>query len=58
VVSEDYRHYAAQCLALAKAAKDGASRARLLAMAERWRSMAEKVATREQSVEAKDRGAA
>jgi len=57
-VSEDYRHYAAQCLALAKAAGDPATRAQFLVMAELWRAMAEKVATREHSAENKDRGAA
>jgi hypothetical protein len=46
-LSKDYRHYAAQCLALAQAAKDAYARVHLLQMAERWRLMAVKVGSGE-----------
>ena len=57
-MSEDYRQYAAQCLALAKAAGDTPTCAHFLAMAELWRSMAQKLESREPAVESEDRGAA
>ena len=41
-MSKDYRHYAAQCLALAQLAGDACARAHLVQLAERWREMAQK----------------
>ena len=57
-MSEDYRGYAAQCLALAQVADDAAVRAHLLNLAERWRSMAEKTEKRDQEIPVRDQGAA
>ena len=57
-MSEDYRSYAAQCLALAQVSDDAAVRAHLLNLAERWRSMAEKTEKRDQEIPVRDQGAA
>ena len=43
--AEDYRHYAAQCLALAQRAEDPRARARLLDMANAFNELALKAAT-------------
>ena len=41
-MSKGYRHYAAQCLALAQLTGDACARAHLVQLAERWREMAQK----------------
>jgi hypothetical protein len=41
-VEDDYRRYAAECLALAKTASDPNDKARLLQMAQAWRDLADK----------------
>jgi hypothetical protein len=53
-MSKDYRHYAAQCLELARAADDASARAHLLHLAEQWRSMAEKIEKIKSPVEKRD----
>ncbi len=40
--AEEYRRNAAECLALARQAKDSDDKARLLEMAEAWRALAKK----------------
>jgi hypothetical protein len=40
--AEDYRQYAAQCLALAQQVSDPDARAHLLEMAQAWRELADK----------------
>jgi hypothetical protein len=42
--ADDYRRYAAECLALAQRAKAPGDRARLVEMAHAWNEMAVKVA--------------
>jgi hypothetical protein len=56
-LSEDYRHYAAQCLALAQAAEEASIRAHLLNLAALWRSMAEKAEIRQREPETSAQGA-
>jgi hypothetical protein len=41
--AEEYRRFAAQCLALAQTAATSEDRARLLQMAQAWRDLAEKL---------------
>jgi hypothetical protein len=41
--AEEYRRYAAQCLALAQTAATSEDRAHLLQMAQAWRDLAEKL---------------
>jgi hypothetical protein len=41
---EDYRGFAARCLDLAKRSHETAERSRLLAMAEAWLNLADKIA--------------
>jgi hypothetical protein len=43
--AEDYRHYAAQCLALAQRAQDQNDRARLLEMARAFNELSAKAAS-------------
>lgn len=47
--AEDYRHYAAQCLALAQRAEDPNDRARLLDMANAFNQLALKAAAADNS---------
>jgi hypothetical protein len=41
--AEDYRQYAAECLALAKRSQNPDDKARLLQMAQAWRELAAKL---------------
>jgi hypothetical protein len=45
---DEYREYAARCLALAQKAESAEDRARLLQMAEAWRALADKAGDHEQ----------
>lgn len=54
--ADDYRRYAAECLALAQRAKTPGDRARLLEMAHAWNEMAVKAADHEQSRASPDDG--
>lgn len=42
-LSDTYRQYAAECLALAQGATNDDDRARLLSMAQAWRELADKL---------------
>jgi hypothetical protein len=42
-LADTYREYAAECLRLAHRAKNERDRARLVAMAQAWRELAEKI---------------
>jgi hypothetical protein len=54
-VEDDYRHYAAECMALAQTASDPNDKARLVQMAQAWRELAEKRERREPEKNATDK---